>query len=61
MSKEITQFFIPAEGLRVVDPTTGAPLPVEGGEVRGNREYWIRRVNDGDVVQQETGDMPAQE
>lgn len=50
MSDEHKQFLIPKAGVRVVDPNNGQPLPERGAEVRGNREYWIRRVNDGDVA-----------
>jgi hypothetical protein len=41
---------IPAAGLCVVDPATGRALPTEGKLVRGNDEYWIRRLDEGDVA-----------
>jgi hypothetical protein len=44
-------FVKPAEGLRVVNPATGLPLPAEGDSVE-NGTYWIRRLNDGDVTEQ---------
>lgn len=46
------RFLIPREGLHVVDPATMAALPAEGAIVRGNAEYWMRRLNDGDVTEQ---------
>jgi hypothetical protein len=35
--------------LRVIDPATGRPLPVEGGEVTST-PYWRRRLGCGDVL-----------
>ena len=44
--------YIPAAGLRVVDPHDGQPLPPEGKAVaEGNEIYWLRRVREGDVVE----------
>lgn len=48
---ENTIFVKPAEGLRVVNPATGQPLPAEG-EVVENGTYWIRRLDDGDVTEE---------
>lgn len=44
-------FYIPATGLRVVDPADGAPLPAEGKAVQGNETYWLRRLREGDVTE----------
>jgi len=38
-----------AEGKRIPDPDRGGYLPDEGREVPETL-YWIRRVNEGDVV-----------
>ncbi|MCW8918911.1 MAG: DUF2635 domain-containing protein [Gammaproteobacteria bacterium] len=43
-------FIKPKEGLRVIDPEQGDALPVEGREVE-KTSYWIRRLNDGDVIE----------
>lgn len=43
-----TKFVVPADGLQVRDPATGAVLPAEGAEVPLNT-YWLRRLGDGDV------------
>ncbi len=43
-----TQFIKPAAGLKVRDPK-GGHLPAEGTEVTLD-SYWIRRIQDGDVV-----------
>lgn len=40
----------PAQGLTVIDPETGKPLPAEGDLVAISK-YWRRRLNDGDVVE----------
>lgn len=48
---ENTIFVKPAQGLRVVNPATGQPLPAEG-EVVENGTYWIRRLDDGDVTEE---------
>lgn len=40
----------PGEVLTVLDPFTLQPLPAEGAEVE-YKAYWIRRMNDGDVVE----------
>lgn len=48
--KATERFVIPADGLRVVDPDRNEPLPPKGTLVRGNDEYWVRRLNDGDVT-----------
>ena len=39
----------PVEGRRVRVPSTGNPLPDDGGNFPAS-SYWIRRVNAGDVV-----------
>jgi len=38
------------DNLIVRDPINGEPLPVAGAAKPRNR-YWIRRLNDGDVVE----------
>lgn len=40
----------PAPGLKVRDPVTKQYLPDKGMEVDDNDFYYIRRLNDGDVV-----------
>jgi len=40
----------PAEGLIVRDPATREALPAKGRSVPRNA-YWLRRLNDGDVVE----------
>ncbi|MGD9638382.1 MAG: DUF2635 domain-containing protein [Alphaproteobacteria bacterium] len=42
----------PKAGTRVLDPTTTppSPLPQEGKEVERNT-YWLRRLQDGSVVE----------
>jgi hypothetical protein len=47
----LKRFIVPVNGLRVINPATGQPLPTEGAEVVGNAEYWLRRQNDGDVTE----------
>jgi len=45
-------YYVPAAGLRVVDPANGEPLPPEGREVAGGNEiYWLRRMREGDVAE----------
>jgi len=44
-------YYVPAAGLRVVDPAKNEPLPPEGREVAGNEIYWLRRVREGDVAE----------
>ena len=51
-------FVKPAAGMRVVNPATGLPLPVDGETVE-NGTYWIRRLNDGDVTQEEAPAAPT--
>lgn len=41
----------PANGLHIVDPATSRALVEEGARVRGNAEYWMRRLRDGDVLE----------
>ena len=33
----------------VIDPVTGLPLPEEGAVVEAS-QYWLRRLQDGDVT-----------
>jgi hypothetical protein len=40
----------PAPGLKVRDPITKQHLPVEGALVPATA-YWLRRLNDADVVE----------
>lgn len=47
----LKRFVIPQAGVRVINPASGEPLPAQGAEVIGNAEYWVRRLNDGDVTQ----------
>lgn len=39
----------PGDGLKVVDPDTGEPLPADGADVP-KTPYWLRRLRDGDVT-----------
>ncbi|MGX9963164.1 DUF2635 domain-containing protein [Roseomonas sp. F4] len=41
-------YVIPAEGLKVPDPTLRDHLPTEGREVPRDA-YWMRRLRDGDI------------
>jgi hypothetical protein len=48
------KFFIPAAGLRVVDPAKPLePLPPEGRSVNvtDTEVYWLRRLREGDVTE----------
>jgi hypothetical protein len=48
------KFYIPAPGLRVVDPAKPSePLPPEGRSVNAtdHESYWLRRLRDGDVTE----------
>lgn len=48
-------------GLRVLDPDHGdLPLPPEGREVVLS-SYWLRRLEDGDVVRAESASQPRPE
>lgn len=48
------QFFIkPKPGAKVRDPHTGIHLNDEG-EIKPRTSFWMRRVNDGDVLEAET-------
>lgn len=42
-------FVIPNAGAQVPDPDKGDVLPKTGREVPKN-QFWLRRVNDGDVT-----------
>ncbi|WP_368565493.1 DUF2635 domain-containing protein [Pseudoxanthomonas sp. UTMC 1351] len=44
-----TAHLIPKPGLLVADPTTLRFLPVEGAEMPLS-SYWLRRLQEGDVV-----------
>lgn len=45
-----TDLFVkPAQGLKVRNPATGQPIPIEGAKVPAS-PYWRRRLADGDVV-----------
>jgi hypothetical protein len=49
----------PVIGLLVIDPATSRALPEQGATVRGNAEYWIRRLNEGAVQEiADAGDAP---
>ena len=48
----------PERGKRVPNPDTGVPLPVEGAQVPKN-QYWLRRLQDGDIVVTETRKKPS--
>lgn len=43
-------FVKPAAGRRVRDPRSKIPLPDSGAEVSDSDSYWVRRLQDGDVV-----------
>lgn len=43
----------PRNGMSVIDPATRRPMPVDGIELESLDSYWLRRCNDGDVVQVE--------
>ena len=43
-------YVTPAQGLNVIDPANGEPLPPEGKEV-DRTIYWVRRANEGDVTE----------
>lgn len=60
MSTEADTMFVqPArEGLRVIDPATRQPLPPEGARV-SRTGYWIRRRQQGDVLELEQPTAPA--
>ncbi len=40
----------PTQGRQVPDPYAGGFLPPEGREVEAN-QYWLRRIEDGDVTE----------
>lgn len=42
-------YLVPRQGLRVLHPSTGQPLPPEGMEVEKST-YWLRRISSGEVV-----------
>lgn len=43
-------FVKPVAGRLVPDPERGGDLPPDGANVPDN-QYWLRRINDGDVVE----------
>ena len=49
-------FVKPAAGRQVPDPDKGGCLPPEGREIAPH-QYWLRRLQDGDVV--ESSSTPA--
>lgn len=49
----------PAEGMKLLDPETGAPIPPEGIEVSDYDLYWTRRLRDGDAVKVEAQRTPT--
>ena len=42
------KWFVPREGLSIVDPQTRRIVPPEGQWVRVTDEYYVRREGDGD-------------
>jgi hypothetical protein len=40
----------PVAGRQVPDPDRGGFLPEEGREVK-SQQYWLRRIDDGDVIE----------
>lgn len=50
-------YLVPADGLDVLDPRDGMPLPAEGRRVERST-YWLRRLRSGDVTEVPA---PAQE
>lgn len=43
-------FLKPVNGALITDPVKGDFLPESGREVDKN-QYWLRRINDGDVTE----------
>jgi hypothetical protein len=50
---------VPANGLLVIDPATSRALAEEGATVRGNADYWLRRLRDGDVTEVVTTEVTS--
>ena len=46
----------PAPGLKVRDPKSMKFIPEEGIELKELNTYWVRRIQDGDVLE-----VPSQE
>lgn len=45
----MTTFYVrPVGDYLITDPTTGEPLPKDGAQVEKNN-YWLRRLNAGEV------------
>ncbi len=51
-------FVKPSSGRQVPDPEKGGFLPSEGRLVEAN-VYWLRRIEDGDVVEFEPKPQPV--
>lgn len=49
MTDSPIQYLVPAQGLSVLDPETGRPVPAEGKRVRMT-PFWQRRVAEGSMV-----------
>lgn len=45
----------PKDGLKIRDPETKRIIPENGVKITELTDYWVRRINDGDVTQ-----IPAQ-
>lgn len=56
ITSEYTKALTPVNGLLVIDPATSRALPDSGAVVKGNAQYWVRRLNDGEVSEIE---LPA--
>lgn len=54
-------FVKPAPGLKVRDPKSKLHIPEAGAEVPETDSYWVRRVQDGDVVVVETPSPQSEE
>lgn len=51
----MTIIIVPKQGLKVRDPETKRIIPENGVKIPALTDYWVRRINDGDVTQ-----LPAQ-
>lgn len=51
MSDFASMFVTPAPGLMVLDPASRQPLPADGAHVP-RTTYWLRRLREGDVIEQ---------
>lgn len=53
-------YLIPKEGLRVVDPNHPRRcLPDGVSTVKGNRSYWVRQIEQGDVREANEAELEA--